>query len=212
MMKNRKWLLALALLLCTVTVVASALPGTVAYIVGQANTVRNTFRVEYLPPTDISVPVRVHKTVECWGKETISPAGFVFLLENIDTGERMTLTSRMDGWAAASLTFTADDVGKTYRYRLLEMNDGREFVTYDETVYDMTIALRLDEQHEMFAIVVMAGEVVPEVTAEFVNLYQAMDIPDTGDDAQPLLWLAMLIISGAGLAILRRNERRFRRA
>lgn len=201
-MKNRRWLLALALLLCAVTMVASALPGTVAYIADRSNTVKNTFRIEYLPPQDIAVPVRVHKTVECIGEEAIGPAGFSFRLENVDSGERVTLSSQVDGWATANLVFTAEDVGKTYHYRLYELNGGREYVTYDETVYEISISLQLDEQHEMAAVLTVDGKAVSEISAEFVNLYQMMEIPDTGDHAQPLMWLSMLLVSSIGLALL----------
>lgn len=211
-MKMRRLWLCMALLLCGAVIAATALPSTVAYIADSANTVRNTFRVEYLPPKDITVPLRVHKTVECMGEDVIGPAGFSFRLENVDTGKAVTLSSQADGWATTSLTFTADDVGKTYHYRLLEINGGREFVTYDERVYDITIALRLNERHEMSALLTVDGAEVDALTAEFVNLYQVMNIPDTGDSAQPILWLAMLMISAAGLAVLRRNERSFRRA
>ena len=210
-MKMRRLWLCMALLLCAV-VAAVATPGTVAYIADRANTVRNTFRVEYLPPKDITVPLRVHKTVECMGEDVIGPAGFFFRLENVDTGATVTLSAQADGWATTNLTFTADDVGKTYRYRLLEINGGREFVTYDERVYDITVALRLNERHELSALLTMDGAEVDALTAEFVNLYQVMDIPDTGDSAQPLLWLAMLAVSAAGLVMLRRDARSIRRA
>ncbi len=211
-MKMRRLWLCMALLLCGAVIAATALPSTVAYIADNANTVRNTFRVEYLPPMDITVPLRVHKTVECMGEDVIGPAGFSFRLENVDNGEKVTLSAQADGWATTNLTFTADDVGKTYRYRLLEINGGREFVTYDERVYDITVALRLNERHELSALLTMDGAEVEALTAEFVNLYQVMDIPDTGDSAQPLLWLAMLVISAAGLVMLRRDARSIRRA
>ena len=208
-MKNRKWLIAMALLLCA-AMVAAVTPSTVAYIVDRANTVRNTFRVVYRPPEDIAVPVRIHKTVQCMGEDTIGPEGFSFCLENLDTGAMLTLSSRADGWASGNLVFTANDVDKTYHYRLYELNGGREHVTYDETVHDMTIVLQLDEQHEMFATVTMDGAAVSEIEAEFVNLYQMMELPDTGDDEQPFLMLALLMFSAAGMLLLRRG-RMFRR-
>lgn len=211
-MKMRRLWLCMALLLCGAVIAATALPSTVAYIADSSNTVHNTFRVEYLPPKDITVPLRVHKTVECMGEERIGPAGFSFLLENMDTGETVTLTSQVDGWATTNLAFTADDVGKTYRYHLLEISGGREFVTYDDRVYDITVALRLNERHEMYALLTMDGIETDRLTAEFMNLYQVMAIPDTGDSAQPILWLAMLIISVAGLITLRRDARSTRRA
>lgn len=211
-MKNRRLWLMLTLLLCAVTMVAAALPSTVAYIADRANTVRNTFRVEYLPPQDITVPVRVHKTVMCLGEEEIGPEGFSFRMENTQTGRAVALTAGADGYAQAELTFTAEDVGKTYNYRLYELNAGREYVTYDETVYEISISLQLDEQHEMEAVITMDGEAVSEIAAEFVNLYQMMEIPDTGDHDQPLAWLAMLLVSSIGLALLYMRKAIGRRA
>lgn len=201
-MKNRRLWLTAALLLCALAAAAMTLPSTVAYIADRANTVRNTFRVEYLPPQDIAVPVRVHKTVVCLGEDAIGPEGFSFRLENTQTRETVSLTSRTDGYAQTQLTFTAEDVGKTYHYRLYELNGGREFVTYDEQVCEISISIHLDEQHEMFAALTVDGKAVSEITAEFVNLYQMMEIPDTGDHAQPIMWLAMLLVSSIGLVLL----------
>lgn len=208
-MKKRIWLLAVALLLCGAA--AFAVPQTLAYIVDHSNTVNNSFRVEYLPPQDVTVPVRVHKTVQYMGEEGIGPAGFSFRLVNLTTGEVTSMTSFTDGWASANLTFTADDAGKTYNYQLYEYNSGREHVIYDETVYDVTIELRLNQQHEMVPVLTMNGQSVTEITAEFVNFYEAADIPETGDHDQPLMWLALLLLSTAGLCVMGCKERRIRR-
>lgn len=201
MKKRWPWLM-LALLLCVVTAVAAASRFTLAYIAANSNTVRNSFRVEYLPPQDITVPVSVHKTVLQSGDEEISPAGFSFRLMNLDTGEVLSMTSFTDGWATVQLPFTAGDVGKTYRYRLFEVDTGREHIIYDDTVYDISISLALDETYEMSAGLTLNGEAVTQLVAEFVNTYEDITLPDTGDYAQPLLWLALLSLSGAGLALL----------
>ena len=209
-MKNRKWLLALALLLCIAAAAAAAMPTTVSYFVDRSNTIKNTFRVEYLPPSDITVPVRVHKTVLSMGNESISPAGFCFHLENLDTGDVIPMTTLANGETTASLIFTADDISKTYNYRLYEYNDGRNNVIYDETVYSISITLQLNDQHEMSAALAINGEATAEIVAEFVNTYHKMDIPVTRDYAHPLLWLVLLLFSGTGLVLCRR-EHIFRR-
>lgn len=205
-MNMRRLWLVVALLLCAVTVAAAVLPATVAYIADRANTVRNSFRVEFLPPQDIYVPLRVHKTVLCMGEKEIGPEGFSFELKNLTTGKVTTMTSSADGWATVSLPFTAEDVGKTYRYRLSEMNGGRQYVTYDETVYDISISLKLDAQHEMTAEITLNGDAVSEIVAEFVNVYHFYEIPDTGDHDQPLLWLTLLLISSIGMVLLCKKE------
>ena len=209
-MKKRTWLLAVALLLCGVAS-AFTVPDTLAYIVDHSNTVNNSFRVEYLPPQDVTVPVRVHKTVLCVGNESISPAGFSFRLVNLETGAVIPMTSFTDGWASTDLVFTADDAGKTYNYQLYEYKGDRADVVYDETVHSLTIALPVNEQHEMTPVMTLNGETVADVVAEFVNEYCPVDIPDTGDHDQPFMWLVLLLLSGTGLLMLCRNERRTRR-
>lgn len=204
-MNNRRSWLILALLLCAVIGVTAATPSTVAYIADRGNTVRNTFRVEYLPPQDVTVPVLVRKTVLSVGDESISPAGFCFHLENLDTGDITTMTTLASGETAVHLTFTADDIGKTYHYRLSEYNNGRNNVIYDETVYNICITLQLNGQHEMFAAITINGEAAADIVAEFVNTYHKMDIPDTGDYTHPLLWLVLLLFSSTGLALCRRD-------
>jgi len=206
---NRKWWLAMALLLCLFTATA-ATPSTLAYIADSAATVRNTFRVQYLSPQDITVPVNVHKTVLTSGINTIGPKDFSFCLENLDTGHIAVLTTGDDGCAAAGLSFSADDVGKAYRYRLYEINSGRENVIYDESIHYITITLYTNEQHELSALLTMDEIVVSELAAEFVNFYEEMNIPDTGDHEHPMLWLALLLWGGVGL-ILCRRESIFRR-
>lgn len=203
-MNKRIVLVMLALLLC-VAAIATALPSTIAYIAGQSNTVHNTFRVEYLPPQDVMVPVRIHKTVLCTGTGTISPEGFSFILENLDTGDIIPVTTLADGCGSTTLTFTADDVGKTYHYRLYERNDNRMHVVYDTTVYDISVSLQLNAQHEMSTILTVNGEPVTELAVSFVNRYNVSDVPNTGDQSYPLLWLILLILSCAGLVICRKE-------
>ena len=210
-MNIRKLGRPLALLLSVVTVVAVVSSSTLAYITANSNTVRNTFRVEYQPPQDLTVPVRLHKTVLSMGEETLSPGGFSFCLKNLNTGEIIEMTSSDDGWASAQLTFTAEDVGKIYRYRLFEVNTARQNVIYDDIIYDVGIKIVLNEVHELSAELSLNGETVTELVAEFVNRYQFIDIPNTGDHDQPLLWLAMVILSGTGLMLLSKKGTMYRR-
>lgn len=210
MKRLRLWKM-LALLLSVTVMVAGALSFTLAYVIAQSNTLHNTFRVEYATPEAIIVPVRVHKTVVCVGQgDAVTPGGFNFLLTNLNTGEITSLTTSAEGYAAVALTFTADDVGQTYAYRLAEVNDGRENVTYDQTVYDIRIALSTNPYNQMTADLHVNGAPVTKINAEFENLYTHADIPDTGDNNQPLLWLTLLLLSGTGL-LMSKKMSMFRR-
>lgn len=212
-MKSRRlWLVLAVLLFAAITTVSSALPSTVAYIVNQANTMRNTFRVEYLPPEDISVPVHVRKTVCTLGNEELSPAGFSFRLLNLNTGEVTAMTTFTDGWATVILPFTAEDVGKTFRYTLYEVAGDRRYMTYDDTIYSIAITIGMDEQHELIATATVNDEPVRDVIADFVNFYNPIDVPATGDTHQPLMWLTLLLVSTVGLALLAKKNALHRRA
>lgn len=211
-MKRCSLWIKLAMLFCAAVAVVSAPPSSLAYITANSNTLRNAFPVVYLPPQDISIPVRIQKSMINLSTKEIGPGGFEFQLLNVDTDEIAVVTTSDDGLATMYLPFTADDVGRTCRYRLYELNDGRRHVVYDETVYDISITLVLNEMHEMSAELTMDGKPVTEIVAEFTNEYYVpVPLPDTGDHARPMLWLAMLILSGMGLIMLRKERTVFRR-
>ena len=211
-MKRCSLWLKLALLICAAITVVSASHTSLAYITAGSNTLLNSFRAVYLPPQDISVPVTIRKSMLNLTEEGIGPGGFEFSLINADTGAAVTAVSAENGFATINLTFTADDAGKTYRYRLCELNTGRENVIYDNTVYDIIIRLVYNEIHELSALLTVNGQPVTEIIAEYENQYYIpTPLPDTGDHANPLLWAVMLAVSGTGLALLNKKETIFRR-
>lgn len=194
---RRRWVI-LALLSVVVFAAALSLPDTLAYIAASSNTVRNTFRVDYVPPTPAAVELRVHKTVRSLGEEGIGPEGFRFFLSRED-GEEVILTSGADGYASATLTFSAEDAGKTFTYRLSEIDDGREHITYSDAVHTIRIALTVDAQNRVVPKMTMDGVNVTRLQAEFVNVYDPVEVPDTGDGAQLGLYAALMLLGLAGL-------------
>lgn len=202
-MNNRKLWLVLALLLCIAAAVAT--PPTLAYVADRSNTVRNSFTLPpYTPPQPALVQVEVVKIVTALGEESISPAGFRFALVDTRTGLTQTLTTNAQGKATATLTI--DDPGAAYTYRLTEIDDGRKNVTYSTEIYDITITPAVDANNCIAPRIAVNGAPVAAISVTFENLYvPEMDIPETGDGAQPLLWLAMLLLSGAGLLRCRKE-------
>jgi len=165
-MKRYSLRIILPLLFCAVIVMASATPSSLAYLVARSNTLHNTFRIPYIPPEelpeeqppeDIRVPVRVQKSMVNFSEQEIGLGGFEFHLIDAETGEIRVMTSDEEGRAALDMTFTAADVGKTYHYRLGEVNTGRENVIYDGTIYDISITLVLSEQREIVAEIMIDG-------------------------------------------------------
>lgn len=205
-MKRTGLWIKLALLLCVAVTVVFAPSSSLAYITANSNTLRNSFRVVYLPPQDISVPLTIHKTMVNLSSREIGPGGFEFQLLNVNTQETVSAISSGDGLAVIHLPFTAEDVGRIQHYRLYEVNTGLENVTYDDTVYTISLTPVLNEAHELTVEMTMNGVPVSQIVAKFENKYCVpIPLPDTGDHARLALWLAMLVGSGAGLIVMRRK-------
>ena len=50
---------------------------------------------------------------------------------------------------------------------------------------DRFLKYSLENEKKICAVLMMDGAEVDALTAEFENMYQKMEIPDTGDAAQP---------------------------
>ncbi len=159
----------------------------------------------------VSVAVEIVKSVENRGTEQIGPEGFEFLLENTGTNESIKLISNANGYADTALSYTQADIGKTYTYRLSEVVGSTANMTYDATVYTVTVSVETDENGELIANVTLDDSAVETVRAQFVNVYDytpptpptpptdVPDTPQTGDSSNVNLWIALLILSAAGI-------------
>ncbi len=158
-----------------------------------------TFQNKYTPkPEDVAVSILVEKTVESTGDKTVSPEGFSFLLERAD-GNKLTVKSDAQGKAQFDLTFTEADIGKTYTYKLTEINDGQAHIKYSKAQYDISITVSLTEANELVAAVTVGEKPVDTAVCEFINEYDY--IPKTGDTMNLSLWLAVLFVSGSGVLL-----------
>ena len=177
-----------------------------------------TFNNVFTPkPEDITVDIGVAKTVINKGSEKIGPDGFEFVLEDITTNEKWNVKSDTAGNAKFTLAYTEDDIGKTYTYKLTEVNGGKANVTYSNAEYTITVAIELNENNELVATLTKNGENVTEVVAEFENVYDYTPVPDsnsdpdsnqnseypnspqTGDNINLHLLFALLFVSGSGI-------------
>jgi len=199
---RRLWV-KLALLFVMAAAIGFALPTTLAYLTAKSDTIVNTFTAPYFPAEQTSVDVYVHKTVRNIGTERIGPEGFRFVLQNTQSGESHVQTTGADGSAVFVLPFADADLGKTYTYTLSEINDGRDNIAYSERVYTIEITLSVNADNRIVASAAVDGTPVEQIEAAFENVYNAVILPPlTGDDANLALYAALMLISGAGLAIL----------
>lgn len=198
----------IALLLSLVAALVVAVPVTLAFVTVQTPAIINTFGAPDLPAGDAVVDVAVVKTVTSSGTATIGPGSFHFLLTNTDTGDEHIMTTDGNGHALVRLAFYEEELGKTYRFTIAEVDDAREGVTYSEQVYELEITLALDDAKLLTPLCTLNGEQVSKVAAEFENLYTppVSPVPPTGDSMN--LWLCGIVLlgCGAGLILLRKKR------
>lgn len=177
-------------------------------------TFNNTFIPVVSEPDDIIVNIGVNKTVKNTGVSSIGPDGFEFVLENTISGEKQALKSDQNGKAVFVLPFTATDVGKTYTYKLFEIDNGITGVTYDTEVYDISIVITLSGDNKLVSTITMDGKAVNDVIARFENTYyiDQTTAPPTGDDSNITFWFIMMIISGTACIVLVLLDKRYTRS
>ena len=65
----------------------------------------------------------------------------------------------------------------------------------------------LSDMNEITADCAIDGKQAHQILVEFENTYFVSVIPpDTGDNARPALWAAMMVISAAGLAVIQKKR------
>lgn len=174
----------------------------------------------YVPkPADITVDIDILKTVINKGTDTITAEGFEFLLEALADGvDGITLRSDKDGKAKVTLTFTADDIGKTFVYKLTEVKGDRAHVQYSTAVYAFSISISLNAENKLVATVARNGVTVDTLTAEFENVYDYTpelpldpDNPPTGGNDDLTMWFTLLFVSGGTMMAISSFEKKRKR-
>jgi pilin isopeptide linkage protein len=161
-----------------------------------------SFTNVYTPkPDDITVNINVNKVVENIGAGEIGPEGFEFILENIATGEKTSVFSDENGNAMFTLAYSEADIGNRYSYKVYEINDGRENVTYSDVVYNITVSVTLGEDNKLYATVLNGEEATDDAVCEFVNVYNELPPAKPGDTSKTITWMIVLISSACGLSV-----------
>lgn len=159
-------------------------------------------------PTDASVDVTVQKVLVNNSGETMGLNGFEFQLVGVEKPGTATVKSDDTGAAKFTLTFGYEDIGETFTYKLSEVNTAIERMTYDETVYEIKVAVGQNHTTgEITLTVTRNGESAAEA-AVFTNTYAAKPPvvppappvnpdgpPKTGDTFNLGGWAALMGVS-----------------
>ena len=146
----------------------------------------------------------------------LSAGQFTFQLTDAETGEVVqTAPNAKDGSVTFLLPYTADDAGKTFIYKVSEVDDGQAGVTYDGSSHTVTVQVADDGYGQLVATV------SSDEALAFTNRYDAGDhggntpaangggspdtpadkqLPQTGDPLADTAVEATLAV--AGLAVI----------
>ncbi len=178
---------------------------TVATVENSAVDKLNFVNVFIPDPENIKVNVNIDKTVVNTGKQTIGPEGFEFVLDSdIANVEDIKVKTDEKGKAVIALEFSMADIGKTYTYKLREINDGREYVQYSKAEYAISIAITHDKStNKLVATIKVDNKAADTVDASFENVYSGIpESPQTGYNGNIGMWAVMLFISGGAVITL----------
>ena len=117
-------------------------------------------------PDAVVTTIRVQKELVNKSEEQMGLNGFKFQLET--DGMKQIITTDDSGKAEIPLTFTAENVGKTYTFKLSEVVGDTEHMTYDSTVYEISVTVTQGEDGQLQLVVEREG--TGDFT--FVNTYE----------------------------------------
>ena len=108
-------------------------------------------------PDPVFVPVTITKTVVGGALANITPDQFEFIIEEVG-GESKKVKTNSAGVYSDEIKFDKDDIGKTFTYRVKEVNGGKKGVVYDTAVHEFKVSVSLSGE-----------EIVASVSKEMFN-------------------------------------------
>ncbi len=155
----------------------------------------NTYQAEAT-----TVTVGVEKTVKSESGQPIGPDGFSFQLKDA-TGKLLeTVQSGKDGKAIfKALEYKTEG---SHTYTVSEVKGNADGVIYDQTVHTITVDVKDNGVGKLEAEIRVDGVKTTAAVAEFVNIYEEAETPDTGDGFNMVLCWAVLSLSGMALVAI----------
>lgn len=197
------------LLLSLVATLTFLVPSTLALLFDRTGTLVNTFVPGSIPPVEQELPVTIsiQKTVLAPAKKPLSPEGFQFQMTDLNGGTVYTTAADPSGAASFPLHYTSADEGKTFRYRITEINDHRKNVEYSDAAYLVEVSISTQDG-QLTASLTVDGKTVSLCELPFENIYDpGVPLPPTGDKNHPGIYLLLMLLSGAALPLLARRRR-----
>ena len=169
---------------------------------------RNVYRQSGYPTPDPDPTVEVVLPVEKkLNSDAVSLAGFRFELTDHNGSMVDTATSDRSGDGLLHVgTFSKRDAGRTFTYRIREINTGLEGISYSTKEYEVQIAVYYDSSRNRLTYEVVKDGLVVNAAEPFAftNLVQKEEpqkpvSPDTGDHGVGF-WILLMSVGIAGFA------------
>ena len=202
---RRHWA-KVAVVLSLVAALAFLVPTTLAYLFDYTGPLLNVCAPKGDVLNEAPVEIVIEKTMLSGGDKKMGPEGFTFQLEDVSTGEKQTVTTDKNGAASFLLVFKAEDVDKPHQFKVSELNDARENVTYSDVVYTVDVIVSAQDDRPVAAVQV-DGKPVEACVLPFENIYDpGQPPPPTGDSSHLYLHMALMVLAGAAMALLLRKR------
>jgi len=172
-----------------------------AYIGEQETNKASVSFTNTFAPENIQAEVVVEKELDNQSGKDMGLDGFKFQLAG--EGQTLTQTTDTDGFAKFGFTFGPEDVGKTFTYKLNEVDTQISGMTYSDAVYEYKFTVAKDQATGKLSVTVTRDGKAVVGNAKFVNVYvDADEPPKTGDNAQPMAMAFGMMVSAVSLVVL----------
>lgn len=172
-----------------------------AYIGQQETNKASVSFINTFTPEDIQTEIVVEKDLDNQSGKNMGLDGFKFQLTG--EGETLTQITDADGFAKFTFTFGPEDAGKTFTYKLTEVDTQISGMTYSDAAYEYKFTVAKDAATGKLSVTVTRDGKAVEGNAKFVNVYVDTDEPPkTGDDAYPMAMALGMMVSVVALVVL----------
>ena len=145
-------------------------------------------------PDDITVSVEIDNNVNNQSDGDVPHDKYSFIVENTQTGEKTTVTADENGKAKLDLTFTPDDAGKDFVYKIYPADGGVDGAEFSDKIYEIVISIGVNENGDLTAAMVCDGKPCETLSLVFDSIYD----PQKPFYSWPLIFTGAMAAAAGG--------------